>query len=207
MRVRAKQARAAESYESILFAAAAEFSEKGYAGTSIATVAERAGTQKGNVQYHFRTKSDIVSALIARVFDGGRYLGAGIDPDSRGLRAIATQTSFVAKRSVESPFARAAIRLLDERAQVPIALPTPYVGWIEQITKHLEEAVADGELTLAPSTATETAWLIVAGFHGVKNVAIQLGEMDSIPYRSRELLTRHLRSLGVTEPGSYFPIG
>lgn len=193
--MRAKQARATESYELILHAAAVEFAEKGYSGASIATVARRAGTQKGNVQYHFRTKADIVAALIERVFEGGRYLGADAGSGARGIKAIVEQTRQVATTSVRSPFARAAIRLLDEREQIPLTLPTPYVGWIDKIAQHLKEAADDGELEIEAESIPETAWLIVAGFHGVKNVAIQLGQMETIPARAEELLVRQLMPL------------
>ncbi|WHS34069.1 TetR/AcrR family transcriptional regulator [Auritidibacter ignavus] len=197
----AKQARATESYELILHAAAVEFAEKGYSGASITTVAGRAGTQKGNVQYHFRIKADIVAALIERVFEGGRYLGADAESGAHGIAAIIEQTPQVAVTSVRSPFARAAIRLLDERAQIPLTLPTPYVGWIDKIAGHLREAVDDGELAITEDSIPETAWLIVAGFHGVKNVPIQLGQMETIPDRRKnsskgscELSLRRLRS-------------
>ncbi len=44
------------------------FAERGYAGTSIADIADRLGVTKAAVYYHFRAKSDLLSELIAPMF-------------------------------------------------------------------------------------------------------------------------------------------
>jgi len=48
-----------------LFAAAVElFGERGYTGTTVDDIVERAGVAKGTVYYHFRSKAELVSALL-----------------------------------------------------------------------------------------------------------------------------------------------
>jgi TetR/AcrR family transcriptional regulator, regulator of cefoperazone and chloramphenicol sensitivity len=44
------------------------FAENGYAGTSIADIADRLGVTKAAVYYHFRAKSDLLNELIRPMF-------------------------------------------------------------------------------------------------------------------------------------------
>jgi AcrR family transcriptional regulator len=55
------------SRERILAAAIALFSERGFAGTSIADVCERAGVVKTALYWHFDSKEGLVDAALARV--------------------------------------------------------------------------------------------------------------------------------------------
>lgn len=50
--------------QSIYRAAAKLFGEKGFEGTSLDKVAEKAGVAKGTIFYHFRNKEELFSALI-----------------------------------------------------------------------------------------------------------------------------------------------
>jgi AcrR family transcriptional regulator len=52
--------------ESILAAAAEHFAEHGYAGTTVADVAEHAGVSLGTVYQYFRDRADLVAALVHR---------------------------------------------------------------------------------------------------------------------------------------------
>ena len=65
-----------------LFTAAVElFGERGYAGTTVDEIVERAGVAKGTVYYHFRSKSDLVSALLD---DGLRRLAESFRSEIEG---------------------------------------------------------------------------------------------------------------------------
>jgi AcrR family transcriptional regulator len=55
------------SREKILSAAIALFSERGYAGTSVADVCERAGVVKTALYWHFESKEGLLDAALARV--------------------------------------------------------------------------------------------------------------------------------------------
>jgi AcrR family transcriptional regulator len=58
--------KAQRTREGILVAAAAHFAEHGYAGTTVADVAEHAGVSLGTVYQYFRDRSDLVAALVNR---------------------------------------------------------------------------------------------------------------------------------------------
>lgn len=61
-----------QSAAAVLDAAAALLVEEGAAGLSTRKVAARAGMHAGNVQYYFRTKQDLVRALLERCIGEGR---------------------------------------------------------------------------------------------------------------------------------------
>lgn len=51
----------------VLFSAAMElFGERGFTGTTVDEIVERAGVAKGTVYYHFKSKADLVEALIVQ---------------------------------------------------------------------------------------------------------------------------------------------
>ncbi len=59
-----EQARGALTRERILAIAQDLFCSRSYAGTSMADIAERLGTSKAALYYHFRSKEDILDALL-----------------------------------------------------------------------------------------------------------------------------------------------
>lgn len=72
----------------ILEGAAAAFSERGFAATSMRQIARRTGTSLGTIYYHFDSKEAILRELICenfrRVLDGLQERLAGVDePASR----------------------------------------------------------------------------------------------------------------------------
>lgn len=188
----------------ILLAAAEEIERKGYLGMTFSSVAGAAQLQKSHVQYYFPAKAAVVQAIMSEVFHGGRYLGGTSPEGHRGLRAIAVQNQKVTRTSIESPLARAALRILDERSTLPFEVPTPYQGWIERVSVHLEEAVEDGEIPRPELSVDDCARLIVSAAHGVKHVAFQLGTTDSLPHLADEMLVQQFTSLGAREPHQYF---
>jgi AcrR family transcriptional regulator len=52
--------------ERILVIASELFAARGYAGTSVADIAGRLGTTKAALYYHFRSKAEILDALLAK---------------------------------------------------------------------------------------------------------------------------------------------
>lgn len=60
------------------------FAENGYAGTSIADIADRLGVSKAAVYYHFHAKGDLLQELIAPIFEQLRSVCAA-PPDPRTL--------------------------------------------------------------------------------------------------------------------------
>ena len=57
---------ASETRENIVAAADALFYEHGFENTSFANVAEVVGISRGNFYYHFKTKDEILDAVIEK---------------------------------------------------------------------------------------------------------------------------------------------
>lgn len=70
----------------VLDAGAEEFLEKGYAGATLAMIAERAQVSTATVFKHFRTKADIFGAIMGEVF-GNDADALPPDPDPGDPRA------------------------------------------------------------------------------------------------------------------------
>ncbi len=64
-----KQDRSRATRERLLEAAVASLAESGWARTTVATVAARAGVSRGAAQHHFRTREDLVTAAIRHMTD------------------------------------------------------------------------------------------------------------------------------------------
>ncbi len=63
----------------ILEAALELFTEKGFAATTTRELSERLGFTKAALYYHFRTKDDLLDALVTPAFDRLRELIDGLD--------------------------------------------------------------------------------------------------------------------------------
>lgn len=130
----------------ILLVAAELFRERGYAGTSIRDVSERIGTTKAALYYHFRTKEEILAALVEPVLaavdaflDEMQARGAGPREIVTGLLDLMTAGG---PGAAGNPGAGAAsLRpLLDD----PSIGSTERVGAIAARRRRLEQVLAGG---------------------------------------------------------------
>lgn len=73
----------------IIQAAMTLFHERGYAETSIADIAEQAGLLKGNLAYYFKTKTDLLKAVVhARQDEVFGNITAQLKSDATGQEGI-----------------------------------------------------------------------------------------------------------------------
>lgn len=68
-----RRARAAQTRTRIVEAATAEFGSKGYAGASMAAIADRAGVAVQTVYFVFHTKAELLGVAIDRAVLGGTH--------------------------------------------------------------------------------------------------------------------------------------
>ncbi|MGH9138993.1 MAG: TetR/AcrR family transcriptional regulator [Acidimicrobiales bacterium] len=95
--------KSARTRQRILDAAATVFSERGYAGTRLADIAEVAGTKAGSLYYHFASKEELVEELLRAgvtaafdyVRDAVEKLGPAARPGERLRAAIAAHAEAV----------------------------------------------------------------------------------------------------------------
>ena len=183
--------------ERILAAAAIEFADRGYAGTSIGLIATKAATGKGQVQYHFAAKADIALALVRASFSRPPFANVLDDAQAvHGMEAIVASIRGVAGAFRDDVRVRAAVRLVREYHLIPVTLPTPYLGWVARIGMLLREAESAGEISTGLDHDLE-AWHLVAYFSGVQEVSNRLTDRDDLPERIEQMLARALPALGV----------
>jgi AcrR family transcriptional regulator len=78
-----------QSQQRILQAALRSFAERGYEGTTIAQIAERAGVARGLVSYYFPAKEQLLQALLGQALDGILALTDRADDEDTADRWLA----------------------------------------------------------------------------------------------------------------------
>jgi len=116
----------------------------GYAGTSLARIAEAAGISKAAVLYHFPSKAAVVQAAYATVIDGlVEYVGAAVEAAAGAGRLAAYIRSLVAYLTEHPERARMIIEAMTGESGVTDTPGSP----IRQrtVADLVEAAVAAGD--------------------------------------------------------------
>lgn len=196
--------RAAVTRERILSASAVEFAKRGYAGTSIGSIATAlGGVRKGLVQYHFHAKVEVAVAIVNSVFDDGPFADDVLsDLPLQVLDGIVAVIRGVAQAFSMDVRVRAAVRLVREYQLIDAPLPTPYLGWIDQVAVLLGQAEAVGQIPAGLDHELEP-WHLVAQFSGVQEMLNRLSKYADFPERIEEMLVRALGIFGARETHRY----
>ncbi|MCB5167605.1 TetR/AcrR family transcriptional regulator [Streptomyces bambusae] len=84
-----KQDRSRATRQRLLEAAVACLAEHGWAGSTVAVVAERAGVSRGAAQHHFPTREDLFTAAVEYVAEERSAALRGLFPDGPASRPAA----------------------------------------------------------------------------------------------------------------------
>lgn len=146
------------------------FAKRGFDGTTIDDIAQRAGLSKGAVYWYFKKKDDIIAALLERVFRRS----------IKALRAIAGEGGSVRSRLLRSgeqisrdyqglsklmPIALEFYGIALRRRSVRKHLAKLYDELISIFTPLIEEGIRSGEL--AAVDAHLAATMFIAGYEGL----------------------------------------
>jgi len=165
--------------EQILVAAAEEMDRVGYAATTIATVARRAGVPQGTLHFHFPTKLALALAVIDE--QNARTFASVEHADASPTAALVRASKGIADQLRTDPIVRAGIRLSLERGEFAGATSSFYEQWIGGIVDVFRLALASGELR-TDLTAEELGGSVVPYFTGVQLVAeVRSGRADLDP--------------------------
>nr|WP_275941609.1 TetR/AcrR family transcriptional regulator [Planosporangium mesophilum] len=169
--------------------------EQGYAGCSVAAVAERAGMATGSVYRHFPTKAD----LFAEVFRIASQREVDAVARAAALEAtmadrIAAVIETFAGRAWKSP--RLAYALLAEPVDPAVDAERLVFrrAYAKVIAGHVAEGVANGEVPAQNPELTATALVGALGEAMVGPLAAGVAGPDTIP----GLITFAHRALGVS---------
>ncbi|MFF2625907.1 TetR/AcrR family transcriptional regulator [Kitasatospora sp. CB02891] len=192
-RTAAVQARLDGQREAVLRAAVALLAERGYAGCSMAAVADRAGIATGSMYQHFDGKADLAVTLFRTVC--GREIAAVTEAAERAadpLDGVAAVVSTFAARALKSP--RLAYALLAEPADRVVEAERLVFrrAFRDLIAGRIDRAVAKGQLPV------QRAELTAAAIVGAVGEALVGPLTDGQPPETvlPELVTFTLRALG-----------
>lgn len=190
----AKHQRADDTYQRVLYSSAGLFAERGYLGTSVNDLVERAGLTKNGFYSYFPNKE----ALAVAIVDHTRAQWPPLIATFEALRAPAVDTvialSFeVAERYSNDILVRAGVRLSLERDTIKTQIAPPFDGWVEEIERLLSPA-GEWELMGLAAPADVAARVIVTCLVG----ALHLSTDDDLTKRLAEVWTLVLPGLRPT---------
>jgi AcrR family transcriptional regulator len=150
----ARQDRAERTRNTILDAAAAVFTEKGFAGASLSEILAEAGVTKGALYFHFSSKEELAMALIEELWKADL-------PDADGevtLQTIIDMSHAFAHNIRNDVRVRASNRLVLE-ANFSRPAPEVYQRWIGILTDVLTQARERGDLRSEWDPAVVADWV------------------------------------------------
>jgi TetR/AcrR family transcriptional regulator, cholesterol catabolism regulator len=172
--------RAQAKRELILDAAAEVLAKRGYAGTTLAEIAEGAGTLPGSMYYHFASRDDLVTEVLLRgigliqqrVLDALQPLGPTATAKERLETGLRAQLAFVLE---ESAYALAGVKALGQLPDEIRAIVSPANVAFENVVLQLFiDATAQGAID--PTVNLQALRLLIAG---ATNWAAQWHENES----------------------------
>ena len=173
----AKHQKADETYQRVLQSSAGLFAERGFLGTSVNDLLERAGLTKNAFYSYFPSKEALAVAIVEHTANEWPPMIAAFE----ALRAPAVDTvialSFeVADRYSTNVVIRAGVRLSLERDTIKSQIPPPFHGWVEQMERLLSPA-GEWELMGLAAPADVAARVLVTCLIGALYLAND-GEAD-----------------------------
>ncbi|MDK3258850.1 ScbR family autoregulator-binding transcription factor [Blastococcus capsensis] len=174
-RARGRASDSAATRQLIIDIAAREFSERGYAATSLSDIVAGTGMTKGALYWHFASKESVAIAVVHQMFETwpvmlGEVLGSHDD----ALEALVAVTYVAGEQFAKDPVIRASKRLMSELPPEAMAkLPQPYVGWQHALAKLISDGQARGQIN-PQADPVSTAQVIVASFFGMQQVSQEL---------------------------------
>ncbi|MDN3297059.1 ScbR family autoregulator-binding transcription factor [Streptomyces ficellus] len=160
----AKQQRARRTRRAIIDSAASLFERDGYAGTGIDGIATAAGMTKGAVYFHFPTKRDIATAVLAECDSSVEGIISMLSAcDLPPLQVLIDASHVLTHRICHDVCTRASITLCLERGTPLPAVPTGPMTWPDDIRKLLRQAAERREFREGVTVEAATALVLSAG--------------------------------------------
>jgi AcrR family transcriptional regulator len=131
----------------ILERAAAVFDRQGFAASTLSDLVANSGLTRGAFYFHFESKDALAAAIAEAQAERWRAQLAEVTREvSDPLRRLVTLGMAAAKAHATDPVARAAGRLLAERALIRRELPPTAPWWMDTLEQLLSEADTAGQL-------------------------------------------------------------
>ena len=189
----------------ILQAAEQEFARAGYAGATMAGIAERAGIPKSNLHYYFGTKRDIYRAVLTHILALWLAPTDSIREDNDPCEALSDYIEAKMRLTAAHPDASRvfASEVLHGATEIGDILRGELRALVERKAAVIERWIADGRM--APVDARHlffTIWAATqtyADFEAQVCAVLDVGQLDDpqIGAATRHLKTLLLRGCGL----------
>lgn len=178
------QARALETRNAIVRAAADAFVKSGFSGASLSEIATQAGVTKGALYFHFPSKAALASAMILAQRDANLELEAEVRAfEGDRLDLLEEMTRGLARRLVADPTLRAAMRLAVEQGETEDAvISETYGAWERLVADVARAARVRGELAEHVEPAP-LARFLVSAFTGMQTVSVVSSDLRDLDDR------------------------
>ncbi|AHK35358.1 ScbR family autoregulator-binding transcription factor [Rhodococcus opacus] len=184
-----QQARAVATRAQIVLHAAEAFEKAGFAGASLGTILASAGTTKGALYFHFRSKEALARFIIA---EQHRISIASVEAIGRehasAIEQIVMLCHEMARQIVEDPVVRAGIRITLELSAAADGPADPYLDWITTCERLVRRAIEEGDLR-ADLDPPSLARFVIGAFTGVQTVSQVLAHRTDLEQRVDEMWT------------------
>ena len=133
---------APDTESTILRAAEEVFSQKGFFGTTIAEIVERAGVSRGTFYLYFKNREEVFSAILSRVVGEMFMLSASRQSGTARERVESANRAYLENFRRHSAFMRSVIQVATFDTDVAKTLNGLRGKFIERIRIHLEKCLA-----------------------------------------------------------------
>jgi AcrR family transcriptional regulator len=135
-----------QSQQRILEAALMSFAERGYEGTTIAQIAERAGVARGLVSYYFPAKEQLLQALLGQALEGFLALTdpaeGEVTPDQR-LAGCISRTLAAAAATIGVQRLVLCLMLQPGNREIFVGVEAAKADVVEEFERRLRQLFAD----------------------------------------------------------------
>ncbi|GAA2142792.1 ScbR family autoregulator-binding transcription factor [Kitasatospora kazusensis] len=185
-----QQARAVQTRQEILRAAADVFDRRGYAAATMAEIISVAGVTKGAVYFHFTSKEELALAVVA---EQSPWLDMQ-DIAAPGMQAVIDLTMAYARALLNDSMIRAAVRLVIEQGTFENPDRDAYQASASLVRSLVVRAEESGDLLpgLDPSAVAET---VTASFAGIQLTSQALSNRRDLLHRLKDFWTLLLPGL------------
>ncbi|PZE27909.1 hypothetical protein DEI86_04750 [Curtobacterium sp. MCBD17_028] len=195
-----RQEQKANTRAAILRAAATEFATRGYAGTSIASIAAAMGKPKSAVGHHqFASKQQIAEAIVRQQQETWASMRAEVEQATPpGLGRLLRLLMTAALDAREHPSALAAVRLLADQRANGITLPRSTVPWRAYVAEQFQIDIDAGRIP-SDRPAEELARRLLNASFGVFDAESRGLQAIDTEAALRALWADLLAGVGVTD--------
>lgn len=142
---RAERGSGQDTENTILQAAETVFSQKGFFGTTVAEIVERAGVSRGTFYLYFKNRDEIFSAILARVVGEMFMLSASRQSGTPQERVESANRAYLETFYRHRAFMRSVIQVATFDTEVADTLNDLRGKFIERVRDHLERGVKSGK--------------------------------------------------------------